>query len=268
MNPWRWDWAADCPWNSRSVVEAGAEEPWISTLPYLPIETSRCSYGGSEGHLFPARVRLLQRWKLLWCHDQPLSLPGSVSHAHQFSSGGTWSFPEVCAWGVKCSLRFRQYGPTDAPATLSPVSAPGGPRASGAISPSRAPQLSQRMVTPSIWSQSQEPGRSFPPSPPLLYTQSLNKDPPVHLHTSPQYFSPSRSPPPRSSSDLISLPPNFTQIHSPYGKLCGRPTCHSCHVLLMLATSVAPQVHGPDICGSVQLGPASHCLSSLLRAPT
>lgn len=66
----------------------------------------------------------------------------------------------------------------------------GGPRASGAISPSRDPQLSQRMVTPSIWSQSQEPGRSFPSSPPLLYTQSLNKDPPVHLYMSPQYFSP------------------------------------------------------------------------------
>lgn len=58
---------------------------------------------------------------------------------------------------------------------------------------------------------------------------------------SPRYFSTSWSPPPRSSSDLISLSPNFTQIHSPYGNLCDLFTCYTCHILLLLETQRLPK---------------------------
>ena len=75
----------------------------------------------------------------------------------------------------------------------------------------------------------------------LFYTQSLSEAPPAHLYMSPRYFSTSWSPPPRSSSDLISLSPNSTQIHFPYGSLCDLFTCYTCHVLLLLETQRLPK---------------------------
>lgn len=51
-----------------------------------------------------ARIHLLQRWKLLRCHDQPLPLPGRVPHAHHsFPQAGLeaslWSSPDALCLG-------------------------------------------------------------------------------------------------------------------------------------------------------------------------
>lgn len=139
------------------LAEWWKQEPrelWISTLPYLPIGTSTGSYRSSEGHLFSAHILLLQRWKLLWCHDQPLSLPGRVPHAHP-------SFPQA---GLEASLRSSP----DALCLGSDVL----PKVLSIWPYWWAPQLSQWMLTPSIWSA--EPGarHSFPSSPPCCSTLS------------------------------------------------------------------------------------------------
>ena len=129
-------------------------ELWISTLPYLPIGTSTGSYRSSEGHLVSARIHLLQRWKLLWCHNQPLSLPGRVPHAHH-------SFPQA---GREASL----WSSPDALCLGSDVL----PKVPSIWPYWWAPHLSQWMLKPSIWSAEPGAGRSFPSSPPCYSTLS------------------------------------------------------------------------------------------------
>lgn len=154
MNPWWWDWAADCPWNSRRVMEAGAEGAldFHSALPadrdqYRFLQKQWGTFVFSS-HTFASKVEASVM-------PRSASVPAwKVPHAHP-------SFPQA---GLEASLRSSP----DALCLGSDVL----PKVLSIWPYWWAPQLSQWMLTPSIWSA--EPGarHSFPSSPPCCSTLS------------------------------------------------------------------------------------------------